>query len=111
MKIDSETPFRIMALIGSLMGMGIRAYWQRQMKGVEKDALGYEGRDKSPKGLPTYALLFVLPYIFTRWVDFAHLPIPRWLRWLGVAMGSAATAAFAWTLDVGEELVWGVRAS
>jgi len=112
MKTRSEKPFRILVFLGWLSLVGIRGYWRRQMKGVEKDSIGYTKRDMSPPMLPTYASLSALPYLVTPWMDFAHLAIPRWLRWLGVATGGVALPLFAWIhWTLGKNWSWVLKLS
>ncbi|MDP3070730.1 MAG: isoprenylcysteine carboxylmethyltransferase family protein [Opitutaceae bacterium] len=45
---------------------------------------------------PVLALTCVAFLVQPRWVDFARLDAPAWLRWLGVPVGVAGLALFAW---------------
>lgn len=93
----AEIPFRIITAIFAILSAGIRIYFQRRARSVEKVSGEWQRRDRSPYRLPTYASLFGLLYIFTPWVNFAHLPFPKRLRWLGVMIGGLGVAIFGWT--------------
>lgn len=45
---------------------------------------------------PVLALTCVAFMVQPRWVDFARVAAPAWLRWLGVPAGVAGVALFAW---------------
>lgn len=45
---------------------------------------------------PVLALTCVAFLIQPRWVEFARVELPGWLRWLGLPIGVAGVALFAW---------------
>jgi len=93
----TELPFRILTAVLLILGTVIRVYYQRKTAGVARTISEYDRKDKSPRALPTYAYFPAVLYIFTPWMDFAHLPLPLWLRWLGVLVFCAGSVLFAWT--------------
>jgi protein-S-isoprenylcysteine O-methyltransferase Ste14 len=96
----SETIFRIVFGALWVFNFGLRLYFQRKVKGVGRYVVTNEKREKF------FFLLFALAYILlplyfiTHWIDFAHVAMPIWLRWTGVAATCAGIGLFGWTHQV-----------
>jgi protein-S-isoprenylcysteine O-methyltransferase Ste14 len=96
----SETIFRIVFGALWVFNFGLRLYFQRKVKGAGRYVVTNEKREKF------FFLLFALAYILlplyfiTHWIDFAHVAMPIWLRWTGVAATCVGIGLFGWTHQV-----------
>jgi protein-S-isoprenylcysteine O-methyltransferase Ste14 len=45
---------------------------------------------------PASAIVAMAFLIAPRWVDFARMAVPAWVRWLGVPVGAVGVALFGW---------------
>jgi protein-S-isoprenylcysteine O-methyltransferase Ste14 len=97
MDSHAETPFRIAVGILMVLFSVTRTYFQRQVGGVEKVSRRHERRDTFLYNLVMASYLPMILYVFAPWLDFAHLPVPVWLRWLGGATACAGTVLFGWS--------------
>lgn len=97
MDATAETLFRITLGILVFVGWGIRLYFQKRVKGVERVSSRHERREKFFYKLVAVSFIPLLLYVFTPWLDFARLPLPMGLRWLGGIMAAAGTALFGWS--------------
>lgn len=97
MYLADELTYRI--LLGLLGGFYflLRQFYIRKFRALDKTHTRNE--QQATLGYKTLyaANFFMLVYVFTPWVDFAHLPLPGFLRWLGFAAIIAAFALYAWT--------------
>jgi protein-S-isoprenylcysteine O-methyltransferase Ste14 len=92
-----ETPFRIIFGMLLVIGLAIRVYFQKQVAAVERVARRHERRDRFFYNLVLASYLLMFLYVFTPWLDFAHLPLPAWLRWVGALIACAGTGLFSWS--------------
>jgi protein-S-isoprenylcysteine O-methyltransferase Ste14 len=94
---NTETLFRMAFAILWVVFFGVRLYFQRKVQGARQ----YDRVNEKQENLffRLFALSFlVMPlYFLTPWLDFARLPLPRWLRWLGGAITCAGIGLFGWT--------------
>ena len=98
--MESETVFRIIFGITLVAGMGIRVYFQKQAKGVERVASYHQRRERFLLNLLLSSYLLMLLYVFTPWLDFSHIPLPTWIRWIGALMICVGLGLFTWTHQV-----------
>ena len=102
-QMPNETPFRISLLVVIILAMSIGAYHRLQAASSgEKISHKEEGY--------AFAIVLRLAGVFL-WIStfgylvlpagfqWASLPLPIWLRWLGVAAGIFCTLLFYWTLS------------
>jgi protein-S-isoprenylcysteine O-methyltransferase Ste14 len=93
----SEPVFRW--TLGGLLvvGLGLRAYFQRQARGV--DRIGRRGgrRDQVFYGLVLGSYLLMFVYVFTPWLDGAHIAFPAWVRWSGALLAAVGIGLFCWS--------------
>jgi len=97
MTLATETWFRIVFGIGLTGSLAIRVYFQRKAKGFDKAASRHERRERGFYNLVLFSYLLMVVYVVSPWLDFAHLPFPVWLRWLGGGLMLASLGLFWWT--------------
>jgi protein-S-isoprenylcysteine O-methyltransferase Ste14 len=97
MNTSTELPFRIAFGILWVVYFGVRLYFQKKVKGGQEYVLVNEKQEKIFFGLFAISYLLMPLYFLTPWIDFAHLPIPAWLRWAGGVLTCAGIYLFAWT--------------
>lgn len=96
----SETVFRIIFGLLWIFHFALRLYFQKKVKGVGKYVVINEKQEKF------FFLLFALAYIMlplyfvTHWIDFAHISMPIWLRWIGVIATCAGISLFRRTHQI-----------
>lgn len=97
MNTSTETIFRIAFAVLWLLFFAVRLYFQRK---VQQEMRQYERVNEKQEKLlfRLFALAYLLMplYFLTPWLDFARLPLPVWLRWLGAAITCAGIGLFGW---------------
>lgn len=93
---DTELIFRIALGILFVAVWAIRLYFQKKVKAVERVSSRHERRENFSYRLVAFSFVPMLIYVFTPWLDFAHLPFPQWLRWIGVGVAVASTGLYWW---------------
>lgn len=100
--MESETPFRIALVAIMVATMAAGAYYRLQAAwSGEKISHREEGclfaavLRLAGLALAIAALAYVLFPAAVRW---ASLPLPIWLRWLGVGLGACGALLMRWTL-------------
>ncbi len=91
---------RIVALVHAIVYTALRFYYRAKAKKAdERGTIGSGGISESRLRLGLMAvsglglnLLTVLWLIRPAWVAWSHLPLPAWLRWMGMALGWAGVA-------------------
>ena len=96
MYTTNETIFRIVFGILWLVYLFVRLYFQGKARQVGGYIRFNEKQESFFFRLFAIAFFVLLLYCLTPWVDFAHLPFPLWLRWVGAAVTCAGTALFVW---------------
>jgi protein-S-isoprenylcysteine O-methyltransferase Ste14 len=96
MSSPPETIFRITFALLWLLFFGVRVYFQRKGLGVREYERVNEKQEKLLFKLFALAYLIMPLYFLTPWLDFARLPLPAWLRWLGGAVTCAGIGLFGW---------------
>lgn len=97
----NDTLFRLLALLLLLIGGTISGYHRRKAdrQGQEKISLQEEGRlmviALRLAGLLSWGAIFTW-LINPAWMAWAHLDLPEWMRWLGVALGAGADVLALW---------------
>jgi protein-S-isoprenylcysteine O-methyltransferase Ste14 len=97
MDLVSETTFRVAAGLLLTLGLAVRGYFKRQVRGTERASVRHERRERRFYNLVLATYLLGYVYVFSTRLDFAHLPLPAWLRWLGAGALLAATGLLWWT--------------
>ena len=95
--MESETLFRIIFGFLLILGFGIRTYFKKQVKEVERVEHRHERRERFLYNLVLVSYLLMFFYLFTSWLDFAHIPLPAWVRWTGALIICSSSALFFWT--------------
>jgi protein-S-isoprenylcysteine O-methyltransferase Ste14 len=103
--MNTETVFRILTLILFLTALSISVYYRRKAD-VTAAKAGQEKIDRKPEGktlmlvLRSGGLLLwgsILAYVIDPgWLPWASLPLPIWLRWVGVALSVFALFLLYW---------------
>jgi protein-S-isoprenylcysteine O-methyltransferase Ste14 len=91
-----ELPFRIVFGLFWLIYFAVRFYFQGKVKGVRNYSLVNEKQEKFFFRLFALAYLLLPLYFLTAWIDFAHLPLPLWLRWVGSIVTVLGIGLFGW---------------
>jgi protein-S-isoprenylcysteine O-methyltransferase Ste14 len=93
----AELPFRVVFGLLLILGLAVRMAFQRRAKGIEKVTRLHARRERFFYNLvlATYLLMFV--YLFSPWLDFAYVPLPTAVRWLGAGVLVLGTWLFWWT--------------
>jgi len=86
MNVMIEIPFRVIFGFLWLLHFGVRLYFQSKVKGVSYYVRVNESQEKLFFRLFAVAYLFLPLYWVTSWIDFAHMQLPEWLRWVGVGV-------------------------
>jgi protein-S-isoprenylcysteine O-methyltransferase Ste14 len=99
---DDDGAFRLALVIGMAVFMPVAIYWR-----VRSQAAG-ERLDRRQEGLfilftlrplAIVMMIGVIAFIVSpESMAWSSVPLPRWLRWLGVAIGVAAGLLLTWTL-------------
>jgi protein-S-isoprenylcysteine O-methyltransferase Ste14 len=96
MSTATETGFRIAFAILWLVFFGVRLYFQRKVRGVRVSERVNEKQELLFFRLFALTYLIMPLYFLTPWLDFARLPLPAWLRWLGGGITYAGIGLFGW---------------
>ena len=100
--MNDDQTFRVLLIIGSLILLPIAAYHR-----IRSQATG-ERLDRRQEGC--FILLTLRPagiagmlgllafMIDPRWMAWSSVPLPLWLRWIGVGLGVGASGLLIWTL-------------
>jgi protein-S-isoprenylcysteine O-methyltransferase Ste14 len=96
-----EAVFRLLTILLMAIALGISGYFRRQADD-KGGRLGGEGQ-RLLSLLRLLGLLAVAPllgYLVNPvWVSWARLPLPLWLRWLGIAVAVAMLPLLYWILS------------
>ncbi|HLO28789.1 MAG TPA: protein-S-isoprenylcysteine O-methyltransferase [Anaerolineales bacterium] len=96
MRASAEIPFRICFGVLWILYFGIRIYFQGKVTGKRVIIRTHEKQESLFFRLFALAYLLLPLYFLTPWIDFAHFPLPAWLRWLGGVVACAGVALFSW---------------
>lgn len=98
-----DQPFRAVLIVGSAILFPIAAYYR-----LRSQATG-EVLDRRQEGrfilftlrpIGVLAMLGLVAYMANpSWMAWSSVPLPGWLRWMGVGVGIIAGASLIWTLD------------
>ena len=104
--MTSDNLFRAIFLLLFLVIIGVRVYFNRKLQRqganswkVEDEAVEREGKRSilARLGLFIFTLLAVSLYALNpSWLSVLAIPLPDWLRWFGVGLGSAETVSLIW---------------
>ncbi|UCE15768.1 MAG: isoprenylcysteine carboxylmethyltransferase family protein [Candidatus Bathyarchaeota archaeon] len=110
--MDSELVFSILFLVLFLLGTAIRGYYTRKVRATRKkrsirerfkDTAQVEGKFGAILLMVQGVYLIIalhLYLIFSSWLVWSKLPIPDWLRWLGVGVGMISLPFLTWVQHV-----------
>lgn len=93
----AEGMFRVVFGIVLTLSLAIRVYFQRQTRGFAKVDVRHERRERRFYNLVFCSYLLMFVYVVSPWLDFAHFPLPVWVRWLGGGLMTASLGLFWWT--------------
>lgn len=93
----AESTFRIALGLLLVTNFTIRLYFQKKVRTVERVEGRYQSREKFFYNLVLVSCLLMFVYVLSPWLDFAHLPLPAWLRWLGASILVSSSCLFWWT--------------
>src|SRR5688572_15949604 len=97
-----EQTFRTILIVASMLLFPVMAYHRLKSQATgERLDRWQEGRlilfTLRPIGIAT--MLGLLAYMINpEWMAWASLPLPVWLRWVGVAVGFIGGTLLVWTL-------------
>lgn len=106
--MNGDLFFRILFLVLFVPGVAIRGYYARRVRATRKrrsmkerlaDTVQAEGKAGTilliAQGI---YLIIIVPFylLFSPSLCWFHLPIPDWLRWLGVGLGFLSLPFLAW---------------
>jgi protein-S-isoprenylcysteine O-methyltransferase Ste14 len=77
-----EIPFRIAFGVFWALNLALRIYFRTQAKATDRSFRKHEQREKLLSRVFAFAFIFMLVYIFSTWIDFAHIAFPVWARWI-----------------------------
>jgi protein-S-isoprenylcysteine O-methyltransferase Ste14 len=98
--MESETPFRIILPLLLIAFIAHRGYYTKKYREADGDTL--KKRDEGPATkvaglLGMIGFIAMLVYIFQpNWLSFASLPLPLWIRWVGVGISLSGFALLQW---------------
>lgn len=93
----AERTFRLAFGLLLVINFAIRLYFQKKVKTVERVAGRHQGREKFFYNLVLASCLLMFVYALSPWLDFAHFPLPAWLRWVGAGILALSSFLFWWT--------------
>lgn len=106
--MDGDLLFRVLFLVLFLPGVMIRGYYTRRVQATRErrsikerfeNTVQAEGKAAAVLliGQGIYLIIIVPLYLlFSPSLSWFHLPIPDWLRWLGVGLGVFSLPFLAW---------------
>ncbi|MGH9148581.1 MAG: isoprenylcysteine carboxylmethyltransferase family protein [Vicinamibacterales bacterium] len=101
--MNSDQTFRLVLIIGAIILFPIALYYRiRSQSTREKLDRWQEGKfilfTLRPIGLATMAGLIAY-LINPSWMEWSSLPLPGWVRWMGVGMGMIGGALIVWAFS------------
>ena len=98
--MDSESTFRFIGLALALIGFAISVYHRRQAQQSGEDISDKEEGSvilglRKVFGL-TLWLSMLIYFNNPAWMAWSQLPLPGWVRWLGVALMALCVPLFYW---------------
>ncbi len=101
--MTTEIPFRIALVIVILLTMSVTVYHRLQ---AAKSGESISRKDEGYAFAVTLRLagfsLWIATFgylLFPAYVQWAAVPLPQWIRWIGVAAGSFCALLMYWTLS------------
>ncbi len=99
-KMNTESSFRFIGMALALIGFAISVYHRRQAEGSGEEISDREEgslilRLRKIFGLMMWLSMLVY-FINPAWMVWSQLPLPLWVRWLGVALMSLCLPLFYW---------------
>lgn len=99
--MTSELTFRIAQALVFVAFIAHRAYYTRKYPPREQDTIEVKRSGAAARlaaGLSLLGLLALVVYLAApRWLAWAALPLPAWLRWLGVGAALGGFALLQWS--------------
>lgn len=99
--MENEMVFRFLLLLLLVSFVGNRAYYTRKSGRPQEDSINE--RDNGTKAalvanlLSILALISTLVYlVYPQWMLWASLPLPEWVRWLGVGAALLGFTILQW---------------
>lgn len=96
--------FRIILALIFIAFIAHRGYYSRKLKPEERDSLRMRAPDQQSPLVTLLSILGLVSLVFTliapRFIDWAALSIPDWVRWLGVCMAATGFALLQWSQTI-----------
>jgi len=87
-----EYVFRIVGFVLFVPFVQVRKYWRKRILDHLKQKPIIERKPTREKWLLAILSVSMLPlfvWFFSSWVDFAHVAVPEWVRWIGAVIFAA----------------------
>ena len=97
MDLSTEIVYRVTFAVLWVVYFLQRIFFQRKINRRQDYALFQEKKDKSFFRLFALAYLLLPVYFLGSWFDFAALPLPNGLRWLGAVIAGFGLGLFSWS--------------
>lgn len=100
--MPNEKPFRIALVVVIVLTMAVTAYHRIQARSGEKISHREEGYVFATVLRLAGLVLWISTFgclIFPAYVQWAAMPLPTWLRWIGVVTGALCSLLMYWTLS------------
>ncbi len=98
MDLTEETPFRIAFAIFWFVHLIVRTYFQMKARGPERAYARNEQRAALGFRVLAIVYLILIVYSVSPWIDFAHINLAHWIRWVaGLGLLAFYLVFFSWT--------------
>ena len=93
----NEILFRCVAVALLVSFIAVRNYYRRRVESEPVATGRAQARDKLCYQSISVSYMLTFVYALTHWLDFAHVSLPAWIRWIGALTAFAGIAILWWT--------------
>jgi protein-S-isoprenylcysteine O-methyltransferase Ste14 len=101
--MDNDFIFRLLLLVLFVGFVAHRGYYSRKLRPSAESTI----KQREEKAVPMLANLLSIPgllavvvyIVYPKWVSWASLPFPLWLRWAGVGIAVAGFLLLQWAQE------------